>query len=156
MIVTTIKEILRDTVRDDESENFRIYVVRDAETVFYVGKAERRHILERVREHFGEGTFSWAHGLSPLGALVRANAPSSEAWKVELMTVSDYTPSVQKHSPWYKTPDASIAERAMIQELCPCLNVTHNPNGQRLPEKYHTVQQSLHDAPCDHLGLQLS
>jgi len=88
-----------------------IYVVRDGEVVFYVG-----YTATGARFRIGEHLGLWGRGDSPLGRLVRANEPESDAWQVNIIPGGD--------------------EAKMIRELHPCLNAALNLQGADLPDRY--------------------
>lgn len=153
MITTTIGDVINDTVKGDEGAAFKVYVVRDGETVFYVGKS-RNNPVERLWQHLA--LIGPNHGPSELGQLIKDNAPDSHAWQVELRTVADCEPFIRQEFPVHRLFDSDLAERAMIRTLHPCLNGTHNAHPTRLPERYRRQQQNLTDAPCDRIGLKLN
>ena len=54
-----------------QAEHYRIYVIRDGETVFYVGQSHNPH--NRLLEHM---TLSWTEP-SLIGTFIRENAPTT-------------------------------------------------------------------------------
>jgi hypothetical protein len=105
--------------------------------MFYIGQSHNP--LERLQEHMG---LSWrSEQKSNLGACIQENMPTSQAWQVELYTLAELAPYVERDYglalPRY---DLSIAEASMIRLHKPCFNFTHNPNPQPLPAKYTHVR----------------
>jgi len=132
MITIPLRELVSvDWEEPDEKpwpENRPVYVIRDGETVFYVGRTSQG-ISYRVGEHLG----LWGRtpgAPSEVGRLILENMPESGSWQVDLMTRRDC------HDEYLRDPDASTAERAMIRKLRPCLNRQSNPNPSRLPDCY--------------------
>jgi hypothetical protein len=121
--------ICEDAPIDDRRDTFPgIYLVRDRDVVFYVGRST--NCYRRLLEHCCLG-YGWQAGsLSPLGQLAADNAPDSYEWTVELHGVVRLG---------YDSADA--AEVALIRERRPCLNrrnaVKHDP----LPERYRAKER---------------
>lgn len=123
----TLKDALAGTY--SEPPPYSLYVVRDGETVFYVGQTTDA-IETRLQRH----------ALSSLGQFITANAPESDGWQVELVDHRDCAPAVRAGL-WPTLPDGArldpdIAEIALIRVLRPCLNSTYNTNPRPLPERY--------------------
>lgn len=142
MIQTTIGDLL-DGV-ELETRGHRIYLVRDNDVVFYVGKSDVG-VLGRLSDHLGRG--DWRPGSpSILGELILDNLPESRAWQVELFTVLDCEDAIQRYFPhtsfkgtWYLYA-SDDAEKALIWDHRPCLNTTYNYDGQRLPDRYRNKE----------------
>jgi hypothetical protein len=149
MITVTIGDIL--TGASDEREQaarYNVYVVYDGTTCFYVGQT-RDWISGRIFSHLGQG----AWGVSWLGQWIKANAPDSLTWKVDMLTIEDCQPT-NKH--W----DRRSAEQAIIKTRCPCLNRQRNPHARRPPAQYVSPfdgrsAAAMHDA-MDRLHLPYS
>ena len=157
MIGTTIGAILDgEYVGLDPSH--RLYVVRDGATVFYVGQS-KRGAVNRVLEHLGRGQFPH---LDLLGLVVKANLPGALNWVVEfakpryktvVAPIDDkawatLSPVVRfsgtrEGFEFYSDLDTDRTEKELIQELKPCLNVTHNKDRQPLPDCYHGIGVDL-------------
>lgn len=102
---------------------YSLYVVREGETVFYVGKS-KRSVYTRLLEHIGIGR----HGsITPLGRLILDNLPTSKTWHIDLTTLEE---TGEQYLGW--------AEEILIRKLRPCLNAASNPNPSPLPEKYRS------------------
>lgn len=142
MYTTTIGAVRTYRDRTPKGIDFCVYAIGDRSTTFYVGKVEGRHILDRVREHWGDGTFSWAQDISELGNLIQANAPASDRWRIKLLTLEDCAPLIRKHFPMYKIHTPDVAESAIIRTWRPCLNVIHNEDARPLPNKYIRTDES--------------
>jgi hypothetical protein len=161
MIKITIRDLL---VLDDkldaklikliEDSNCRVYLWRDGDIIFYVGKSDVA-IIDRLLTHLGRGPWSWGEPLSPMGRLVQQNLPESLAWQVELYTIDDCAAEIRRHFPRKHVDSVAsdVAEKALILEHRPCLNVVDNNFPQPLPGRYKTTVRDLSDAPCDRLGL---
>lgn len=156
MLYTTIADVLKRTV--PPFDDHYLYIVRDRETVFYVGQS--LDPVSRLHEHiYGSGR---SH-VSYLGQLIRRCAreadlfavPSLE-WQVEFLTLAECTPYVERYqrlprwpvswkeaisppegmtSYWHKQA-INYAEGALIEHYRPCMNVAGNPNPTPLPECY--------------------
>jgi len=116
MITVTLREILSDEY-DEPDYGSTVYVIRDGETVFYVGRTID-HIANRLWRHLvlpiSKGAQVW--GGSRLGRLIHANAPESTSCQVNILPGAD--------------------EVATIRKLRPCLNVTYNKRPSELPSQY--------------------
>lgn len=113
---------------------YTLYLFRDDDCVFYVGKTER-HVLERLAEHLRAG--------SALGELVRDNLPSSLNWEIDLYCFQECASLVKKHlrvkmslseDQWRR--GVQLGERALIREYHPALNVQHADDETDLPDRY--------------------
>jgi hypothetical protein len=140
MITKTIQEVIN---YEGFQPKANIYIVRDGETVFYVGMS-MRGCVSRIIEHLGMGR----EGMTSLGYFIKANIPASYSWQVELLEVEDYEPILRKIYPNYDLLKAdgdhyfrneyvtSQVEFELISNLGPCLNGSHNYNSKPLPERY--------------------
>ena len=136
MIRTTLGELLRDENLHESSAN--VYVVRDRQTVFYVGRTTRG-IAHRLLEHCGLSRLRPIPDI--LGATIAANAPSSARWQIELWEYADYEPLVNEQFPKVVRIFAEHGERALIDTLRPCLNTVYNPNPRKLPKRYRPAEE---------------
>lgn len=143
MIKATVDDLLDGTLDEMgmESLGHNIYIVRDGDTVFYVGQSGDP--IDRLLTHLGRGTRSWCAGPSSLGQLIVSNLPESGGWQIELMILGDCEPYINTVWPWMKRFSIrgddweGLAEKAMIRTLHPCLNTTHNENPIPLPKHYN-------------------
>ena len=71
-----------------------------------------------------------------LGLTIAENLPQSRAWTIELWTVQECKDALANTITvsWRWSKDN--AEQAMIKATNPCLNVTYNVDGRRLPDRY--------------------
>jgi len=93
MIETTIGDILDGN--EPETSGHCIYVVRDRDTVLYVGKSER-NVTDRIRRHLG------VFYETALGRLIQDNLPESRDWLVELLTLNNCAGFVRQVFPEYE------------------------------------------------------
>lgn len=127
MITITIEDLLHSRLPDEYYQaTYHIYIVRDGATMLYVGKAERQSVYERLLQHLAANTasdfYSQVSGPSELGQFIRANAPQSNHWHVDMLTLDECRhfakPSARRIS-------ITQAERTLIQAYLPLLNRTH-------------------------------
>jgi hypothetical protein len=136
MITVTVGDILDDKGPEwQDAMGHRLYMVRDGEVVFYIGQSGNP--LERILTHIGQGPWNWSQGPSPLGDLIMANLPASRGWQVDLMTPDECKPLVEDWLGFKITcSDIAYAEKALIRQHRPCLNVVCNEYPAPLPERY--------------------
>jgi hypothetical protein len=137
MLQFTIQEALDRTNIGQQALGCVIYLIRDGETIFYIGQSVSP--LDRLQGHLGQ---DWHQQVSAVGRCIQKNAPDSDQWTIELYTLQDCGPFVQKHYECFgglRMYDVSIAEQSMIQLFCPCLNDRHNPHPAPLPGQYLKV-----------------
>ena len=114
-------------------EPYRVYVIRDAETVLYVGKSI--DIPSRLGEHLGlYGRFGPGYP-DRIGCVIHENLPESRSWAVDLLTVTACRKELGMAMDGLNW-DVDKAEREMIRSLRPCVNVTYNEHGNPLPDQY--------------------
>jgi hypothetical protein len=104
-------------------KGFDLYLLRDAETVFYVGQSDCAY--ERVWNHIRGGP----HGHSIPGRFILANWPKSGSFQVEL--ISSYAPRFASVG-----HNLDTAERALIAEWTPCFIVSLNAQPHAVPPGY--------------------
>ncbi|WP_420630652.1 GIY-YIG nuclease family protein [Candidatus Leptofilum sp.] len=108
-----------------------IYVVRDANLVFYVGQS-RRDVPTRFGEHLQKP--------SRLGQLIQLNAPASHEWSVAFYALADCAAFVRQKSLFalqeWQHFDMDMAEKAMIEAMHPVLNQDFNERPTPLPVRY--------------------
>ena len=140
MIRLTIKEAIKFTGVIEEP--CTLYMVRDGETVFYIGKSGSP--INRILQHMGLADHFAA--TSPIGRCILANAPESDEWLFEMYTVDDCAPFFVGSA--IKLPPANvrhpefvdIAEMQMIKYWRPCLNIICNRDASPIPAKYRDWQ----------------
>lgn len=171
MITATITDLLEGDLGELDARPHFLYVVKDGETVFYVGMSQ--HVTDRLLGHFGMNAF-YLGGESNLAKLVEANAPDSLVWQIELKTVPECLPEAKDREgafindqEWQVTIpyltsndlfDKNIVERVekyLIGELRPVVNIQWNNNPTRLPEKYNQilVKDTFSGKAASRLGL---
>jgi hypothetical protein len=128
MIHTTLGDIRADKVEATLDHN--LYLIKDGETVIYVGKSEGyRGVLSRVKYP------SWG----PTAILIAYNHPASLTWQVVLLTLDDCDELINNpigHTYYQQSSGIMEAERDLIMHLHPCVNKVHNPRPTSLPAQY--------------------
>lgn len=141
MIELTIKQVVED--REPINAAYRLYVIRDDETAFYVGQSINAY--NRILAHLGlDGRGNTSH----IGEFIIANAPLSGTWLFQMYTVEDCRAFVldyratlpEENRAFYETSnnpyDIDDAELALIKILRPCLNDAMNTDARPVPDKY--------------------
>jgi len=112
-----------------------IYVIRDKDTVFYVGCSTNP--IGRFYDHMQVSNYS------PVGKFIRLHLPWSLAWQVEFLTLDDCRELTERYIERYPMSALVMlyhyndaAERALIAHHRPCLNVAYNDESSPLPRKY--------------------
>lgn len=146
-MTTTVGDVLSGKAKSAKvSPHCYIYVVRDGDTVFYVGQT-KRGIINRILEHCGGGQIP---DFSSLGRLILENAPESHHWQVEMLTLEDC--GLLGKGDLDTMIDA--AEERTIRQFRPCLNVANNPEPGALPPDYERIEEHRHwQAMADKLGV---
>jgi hypothetical protein len=112
-----------------------IYLVRDGETVFYIGQS-RRDTVTRFHEHL--------HGPSRLGELILANMPAADAWMIELYTLADCRPFVQQKSLFpqqeWEHFDLDAGGKSNDSTTASCAKPDFNPEPRPLPDRYQGAE----------------
>jgi hypothetical protein len=132
----TVKDVIDNTLPETGWEKYRIYVFRDEDFIFYVGKTQE-NIIDRLEAHLGLTDRSE----SLVGKLVGDNAPLSYLWSIDLYTIDECVPMIRRHYPNARGIDIDLVESAMILEYSPALNQQINPHPRALPSKY-TVKRN--------------
>lgn len=112
MISISVGEILQGW--DEDPADTRIYLVRDGDFVFFVGVLERS-IVDHVLEHCG--LVDNSPPADRLGRLILDNAPSSNGWMVDLLSLEACKLIVREVTRLYRRLDAA---RALF-----CLTMRH-------------------------------
>jgi len=133
----TVKDVIDNTLPETGWEKFRIYVFRDEDFIFYVGKTQE-NIIDRLEAHLGL-TDRYE---SLVGKLVEDNAPLSYLWSIDLYTIDECVPMIRRHYPNARGFDIDLVESAMILEHPPALNHQINPHPRALPPKYTTKRDA--------------
>jgi hypothetical protein len=115
---------------------FDLYMIRDAEVVFYAGQSECAY--HRVWEHIKGGV----HGHSIPGRFIMVNWPKSGSFIIELIqSTSDRFAAL--NLPDEVTECRNIAEQFLIEEYCPCFNVTLNSQPHPIPTQYSAPNANI-------------
>jgi len=122
-VVLTYKQFLVLETCPEAWQKLDLYLVRDAEVVFYVGQSYLA--FDRVWRHIRDGF----KGRSLLGRFLLCNWPASLKFTIELWSSQAEAFAAVGH-------DLSAAERQLIQQWTPCLNEALNPNPTPLPARY--------------------
>jgi len=139
MLTIAARDVLEGRV-DIGDEPYCIYVVRERETVFYVGRSWDPQ--QRLREHFG---LSWRSSGGTISSLYEQYPEEALGWQIDLYTLEECEPQVVVYlhrrlevyqNPAHYEKSMRDAEVAMILHLRPCLNVSNNPSPSRLPDQY--------------------
>jgi hypothetical protein len=112
---------------DAEEGQATVYVVRDGETVLYVGKATagiRERWLCSRSPHISVNGFGW-HAYSSIGWTITEHLPQSRCWQIDLYTAEECQEIIKRHFPYCDHRSTNYAELALIQELRPRLNVAN-------------------------------
>jgi len=165
MIELTIGGLLNGDY-EEPGNQYQLYVIRESKegTVFYVGQS-KAGVVNRVLQHLGKGQgFS---GNTLITTLIHRVKPESLAWIVQLYRqdeiLSESMAAIVKgvsKGEWESLLGPSFAwfawqeedgqdhivynnldkaEQILIEELRPCLNVTYNLRGSRLPARYEKL-----------------
>lgn len=102
---------------------FDLYMVSDEQVAFYVGQSQCA--FDRLWDHIRGGP----KGHAMLGRFILANWPRSAAWQVTMLSSQGARFAGVGHS-------RDEAERLLITQLRPCLNVSLNHQPTPLPECY--------------------
>lgn len=131
MIHLTVGDLIDGNTDHLDTSSHHLYVVRDGDVVFYVGRSQ--DVISRLLSHMGLGRRGkWS--VSSLGALIKDNLPTSHNWAVTLLALSDCGVDPGRYS--YRDEDTDFAEVALIRFCKPCLNSAHNPGASALPDRY--------------------
>jgi hypothetical protein len=91
MLKLTVHAALHDQIGDYSGHV--IYLYRDDETVLYVGRSSDP--INRLTEHMGMGRSA----MSRLGRLIHKHMPQSLDWSLEIYTLADCVPLVERQDP---------------------------------------------------------
>jgi len=130
MITVTLGDVLGDL---DNPPDACIYLIRDGDTVFYVGKSTRG-VVNRILAHCGLSTRGSLR--DNLGEFIFCNRPDSLTWQADLFTFEDCKPIIAEVFPNQKRIDIDWAELALITRYRPCLNRAGNTDPNLLPARY--------------------
>jgi site-specific recombinase XerD len=154
MITISVERLLVDALPDEQFQGTHcLYVVRDGLSVIYVGKAERQSTHERLLQHLADEVASDFHGRaggpSELGKYIRANAPQSNHWQIDLLSLSDCQQSPQSSG---RPVSVAQAEMLLIQQHSPLLNRIYNSDDITSPRQSANSPRTLPHFAIDYLS----
>ncbi len=129
-VIIPLKRFLLVPECPTDWKNLDLYLFRDATVAFYVGQSQLA--FARVWEHLIGGF----HGHSLVGRFIWANWPQSMNFTLELL-------SSQSAQFAGVGQNLNAAERELIQQWNPCLNVSLNQAPTPLPQHYRPANASL-------------
>ena len=145
----TIKEAISDESKFQEAD-YRLYLIRDGETVFYIGQSQNTH--NRLLSHLG---LYGRSGPSSIGQFIREHVPQSNSWVFEQYTLKECEPFILAYratnasghmQAFYRTYghryNVDDAEEALIKHYRPCFNAAMNPDPMPLPKRYQPSNDS--------------
>lgn len=115
-----------------------IYIARDETFVFYIGISED-DVIDRLQTHLGIGAWNWTQNKSEFGKFVHFNKPSSNEWKVDLLSpveCSEYLAIRGCDVGSTAILSASEAESILIGKLHPAINRSKNTEPMNLPSQF--------------------
>jgi len=113
-----------------EWKRLDLYLIRDLETIFYVGQSYCA--FARVWEHLMSGF----KGHSIPGRFIWCNWPAAMHFTVELMTSQDEAFTCLSNN-------LDAAEHLLIRQYSPVFNVALNEEPRPVPAGYHPVNSPL-------------
>ena len=125
-----LKEFLQIEHCPSEWQRLNLYLLRDEDTVFYVGQSYVA--FHRVWEHFYAGF----KGRSLVGRFIICNWPASMRFTIELMSSRSARFYPVEH-------DLNRSEQFLIEQFSPCLNTALNPAPAPIPSRYASPYTSL-------------
>jgi hypothetical protein len=136
-IILPVKEFITVKACPPAWRIFDLYLIRDEEVVFYIGKFDLAFF--RIWQHILDGY----KGRSTIGRFILCNWRASINFIIELMN----SRSSQFADLEY---DLSDIERSLIVKFSPCFNVVSNPKPTPLPAEYLPTTSPIQHAR--HLG----
>lgn len=143
MIRMKVKDFLKGKLIDMDYSSHHVYIYRDGDFVFYVGKSE--DIMARLWEHIGPVRGCSYYGRfgkcgDDVGRLIEVNAPDSLFWEIELLTIEDCRAYLNEvPSGGFYDTKLAIVEKLLIEKFSPYLNGTFNANARSLTSKYRPL-----------------
>jgi hypothetical protein len=136
-IILPLKEFLLVKACPPFWRIFDLYLVRDEQVVFYVGKSDVAFF--RIWQHILDGY----KGRSTIGRFILCNWRASMNFTIELMSSRSGLFTDLENN-------INIIERSLIQKLSPCFNVVANPQPTLMPGIYLPTTSPIQHAR--HLG----
>jgi hypothetical protein len=122
-IKVKVKQFIQLEQCPAEWKKFDLYVIRDENTVFYVGQSYLA--FNRVWDHIRNG-YKWR---SDVGRFILCNWPKSMNYEIELLSSGSQEFAVAGN-------DLARAEEMLIRMYKPCLNISQNDEPSPIPEVY--------------------
>lgn len=118
-----VKQFILLEACPEELKKFDLYLIRDENSVFYVGQSYLA--FHRVWDHIKNG-YKWR---SDVGRFILCNWPKSMNYEIELLSSS---------SPEFAVVDNNLlkAEEMLIKMYKPCFNISQNTKPSSIPEIY--------------------
>lgn len=122
-VALPLKNFLQLEQCPHEWRYLNLYLIRDEEVAFYIGQSYLA--FERVWRHFFDGF----KGRSVIGRFILCNWPASMRFTIEFLSSQSSIFDTIGHN-------LDSAERALIEQLKPCLNTALNPVPTPIPSYY--------------------
>lgn len=134
---TTTVQLIRQ--RNDLSVHTRewVYIVRDGETVLYVGKTRWYSLHHRMQMHLGRSGPSKTP--SNLGKHILENLPASNQWQVDIFSLGDINAFLQHVGVVRKVRKLETAEQVMIIYHHPLLNINEQGDEEEMRSRYPMI-----------------
>ncbi len=136
-IILPVKEFIVVKACPPAWRVFDLYLIRDEEVHFYIGKSDAA--FYRIWQHILDGY----KGRSTVGRFILCNWRASMNFTIELMSSRSSSFADQEN-------DRDAIERSLITKYSPCFNVVSNPKPTPLPAKYLPTTSPIQHAR--HLG----
>jgi hypothetical protein len=136
-IILPVKEFITVKACPPAWRIFDLYLIRDEQVVFYIGKSDLAFF--RIWQHILDGY----KGRSTIGRFILCNWRASMNFIIELMCSRSSQFAELEN-------DLSAIERTLITKFSPCFNVVSNPKPTPLPSKYLPTTSPIQHAR--HLG----
>jgi hypothetical protein len=133
LITVTLGQIRRGDVAQVRGMR-GVYIVRDGQTILYIGKTEKRDIEWRMRAHLGQGSGPFSRP-TMLGKLALQHESRSDRWQVAVWSLDDCNQFFEQRG-LPQRRKVPTAEEALIRFYCPCLNVRSCATPAALPRVY--------------------
>lgn len=133
MIHLTIGDLIDGNTDHLDTDGHHLYVVRDGDVTFYVGKS--RSPITRLRGHLGLRD-GWGFGdISTLARFVECNMPDSRTWQIELLALADVGERwAGRGEHWIDSAEATLIDRYVPH----CNSLGKRQPSVPLPERYKT------------------
>lgn len=149
MITVSVQDILTKSIDELEALDpyclgYCIYLIRDADTTLYIGRA--KDPIDRLTQHFGR---SKRHSGAAIGVFYQEHKDLSVCWIINIYTLEECEQILKQD---LRRGESPHAEHLFIQHFRPCLNEKSNPNPSPLPERYQRRKLNLDNNAVDVLN----